>query len=113
MTPCAVTTGFFVLRRCGRPAVAACPSCGRPICAQHVGNIHLLLTDVVMPRMGGRELAERAAALRPEMKVLYMSGYAGEEMLKEGALSDPALLLQKPIAPASLARRVREALDAR
>ncbi|MDB4973382.1 MAG: domain S-box protein [Myxococcaceae bacterium] len=81
------------------------------LCEQHVGNIHLLLTDVVMPRMGGRELAARAAVLRPEMKVLYMSGYA-EEILPEGVLDSETALLQKPITPHALSRRVREVLDA-
>jgi CheY-like chemotaxis protein len=82
------------------------------LCEQHVGNIHLMLTDVVMPRMGGRELAERAAALRPEMKVLYMSGYANDDILTRGILTDEVTLLQKPITPSSLARKVREVLDA-
>ncbi|HEX5657506.1 MAG TPA: PAS domain S-box protein [Polyangiales bacterium] len=83
------------------------------LCEQHVGNIHLLVTDVVMPRMGGRELAERAAALRPEMRVLYMSGYADDDVLTRGIATDEVTLLQKPITPSSLARKVREVLDAR
>jgi two-component system cell cycle sensor histidine kinase/response regulator CckA len=82
------------------------------LCEQYVGNIHLLLTDVVMPRMGGRELAARAAVLRPEMKVLYMSGYASDDILPQGVLDGVTELLQKPITPNLLARRVREALDA-
>jgi two-component system, cell cycle sensor histidine kinase and response regulator CckA len=81
------------------------------ICAQHVGSIHLLLTDVVMPQMGGRELAERATMLRPEMKVLFMSGYANDDILAHGAMGDGVVLLQKPITPNMLARRVREVLD--
>jgi two-component system cell cycle sensor histidine kinase/response regulator CckA len=83
------------------------------LCEQHVGNIHLLLTDVVMPRMGGRELAVRAAALRPDMKVLYMSGYANDDILTRGILTDEVTLLQKPITPSNLARKVREVLDVR
>ncbi len=83
------------------------------LCEQHVGNIHLLVTDVVMPRMGGRELAERAVTLRPDMRVLYMSGYANDDILTRGILTDEVTLLQKPITPSSLARRVREVLDAR
>ncbi|MDB4987940.1 MAG: Histidine kinase [Myxococcaceae bacterium] len=82
------------------------------LCEQHVGNIHLLLTDVVMPRMGGRELAARAAVLRPDMKVLYMSGYANDEILPHGVLDDQTALLQKPITPSGLSQRVREVLDA-
>ncbi|HVZ32806.1 MAG TPA: ATP-binding protein, partial [Polyangiaceae bacterium] len=82
------------------------------LCERHAGNIHLLLTDVVMPGMGGRELAARAAALRPEMKVLFMSGYAHDEILPSGVLEDDVALLQKPITPSSLTRKVREVLDA-
>ena len=82
------------------------------LCEQHVGNIHLLLTDVVMPRMGGRELAARAAVLRPDMKVLYMSGYANDETLPDGVLEGDITLLQKPITPSALSHKVREVLDA-
>jgi two-component system, cell cycle sensor histidine kinase and response regulator CckA len=83
------------------------------LCEQHAGSIHLLLTDVVMPRMGGRELAARAAVLRPEMKVLYMSGYANDETLPDGVLEADVALLQKPITPSALSHKVREVLDAR
>jgi two-component system, cell cycle sensor histidine kinase and response regulator CckA len=81
------------------------------LCEQHVGNIHLMLTDVVMPRMGGRELAERVAALRPDTKILFMSGYANDDILTRGILTDEVTLLQKPITPSNLARKVREVLD--
>jgi len=83
------------------------------LCAQHVGSIHLLLTDVVMPRMGGRELAERATVLRPEMKVLFMSGYANDDIIAHGVMDESISLLEKPITPSGLARRVREVLDQR
>ena len=81
------------------------------ILRQHPGPIHLLLTDVVMPRMGGRELAERALALRADMKVLYMSGYADEEVLPSGVLEAEAVLVSKPITPSTLSLKVREVLD--
>jgi len=81
------------------------------LCEQHVGSIHLLLTDVVMPQMGGRELAERATMLRPEMKVMFMSGYANDDILAHGVMEESVVLLQKPIMPSVLARRVREILD--
>jgi two-component system, cell cycle sensor histidine kinase and response regulator CckA len=81
------------------------------LCEQHVGSIHLLLTDVVMPRMGGRELAERATVLRPEMKVLFMSGYANDDIIAHGVMDESICLMQKPITPSGLARRVREVLD--
>ena len=79
--------------------------------ARHPGPIRLLLTDVVMPRMSGRELASRLRAARPETRVLYMSGYSNEAVAYRGVIEEGALLLQKPFGPDELARRVREALE--
>ncbi len=81
------------------------------ICEQHPRSIHLLLSDVVMPRMSGAELAERLAALRPRMRVLYMSGYADAAIVQHGILDPGVAYLQKPIAPEQLCLRVREVLD--
>ena len=81
------------------------------ICEQHRGRLELLVTDIVMPRMNGRVLAERLSVLRPEMKVLFVSGYA------EGAFSTPdaaiseSQFLAKPFTPEGLLRKVREVLD--
>ena len=81
------------------------------ICERHAGPIQLLVTDVVMPEMGGRELAARLAPLRPEMRVLYMSGYTDSAIAHQGVLEDRADFIQKPFTPEALARKVREVLD--
>jgi PAS domain S-box-containing protein len=80
---------------------------------RHAGPIHLLLTDVVMPNMGGRELAERLVAARHEMKVLYLSGYTDDAIVHHGVLEPGIAFLQKPFTLQGLARKLREVLDAR
>src|SRR6266850_1965707 len=79
---------------------------------KHRGPIHLLLTDVVMPVLGGRRLAEQLALVRPDMKVLYASGYTDDSIVRHGILEAGIAYLQKPFTPDSLARKVREVLDA-
>jgi CheY-like chemotaxis protein len=78
--------------------------------AMHSGPIHLLLTDVVMPGMGGRELSVRIAGIRPEIKILYMSGYADHAVVHQDILAANAVLLQKPFTLATLAVKLREVL---
>lgn len=73
--------------------------------------IHLLLSDVVMPRMSGRELMQKLHALRPELKVLLMSGYADEAIARHGVMEPGVAFLQKPFSPEALASKVREILD--
>ena len=79
--------------------------------AKHEGQIDLLLTDVVMPEMSGRELADRFTGLRPETKVLFMSGYTDDAIVRHGLLRANIAYLQKPFSPDALARKVREVLD--
>jgi PAS domain S-box-containing protein len=77
----------------------------------HAGTIHLLITDVVMPRMNGRTLAKAVQGFRPDIKVLYMSGYTDNVIIHEGILDPGTPFLQKSFTPSKLARKVREVLD--
>jgi two-component system, cell cycle sensor histidine kinase and response regulator CckA len=81
------------------------------ICEQNTEPIHLLITDVIMPEMGGPELASRVAKLCPETKVLYMSGYTDSAIVHQGELDESAKFIQKPFTAERLARKVREVLD--
>jgi PAS domain S-box-containing protein len=81
------------------------------ICAEHKGSIHLLVTDVVMPKMSGCELAERISSIRPEIKVLYMSGYTENTIVHHGVLEEGVNYIQKPFTMDALAGKVREVLD--
>ena len=77
---------------------------------QHPHDIHLMVTDVVMPRMSGRELADRLALLRPAMKRLFMSGYT-DHVVMQRDLAPGVAFLQKPFTPDMFARKVRAVLD--
>ena len=102
-----------VLDRCGYRTLPAAD--GREalrVAAEFDGEIHLLLTDVVMPEVSGRDLAESLRAPRPGMRVLYMSGYTDDDVLRSSVASDQAPFLQKPFPPDVLVAKVREVLDA-
>ena len=97
--------GYVVLR-------ATDAETAQRIVERHGGTIHLLLTDVVMPGLSGRELADRLTVKRPGIRVLYMSGYPGDAVVQHGALPSGTAFLQKPFSPDGLARKVRDVLDA-
>lgn len=78
--------------------------------AQHSGTIDLLVTDVVMPELGGRELVEQITLVRPDLKVLYLSGYTSDGIVRHGVLQAEVAFLQKPFTPTELAKKVREVL---
>jgi len=99
-------TGYKVLEAAdGRAALR--------IAEEEAGDIHLLVTDVVMPGLNGAQVADRIKASHPETRVLYMSGYTDDRIGHHGVLTPGTILLSKPFTPDALARKVREALDAR
>jgi PAS domain S-box-containing protein len=82
------------------------------ISSRHRGTIHVMVTDVVMPEMSGRELAQRLALLRPDMRVLYMSGHTDDAIVRHGVLDAGIAFISKPFTPDALARKLRAVLDA-
>jgi PAS domain S-box-containing protein len=81
------------------------------VLGRHAGDVQLLITDVVMPKMSGRELAARVTALRPDIRVLYSSGYAADAIGEDGVIGDGINFLAKPYEPSRLADAVRDVLD--
>jgi FixJ family two-component response regulator len=79
--------------------------------ASHTGAIHLLLTDVVMPGLSGRQVAEQLTGVRPEIRVLFMSGYTDNVIAQRGVLEAGTAFLSKPFTPDALADKVRGVLD--
>ena len=101
-----------VLTSCGYTVLVADSARGvLAKCDEHKGDIDLLLTDVVMPGSGGREVASQVLARRPNIKVLYMSGYTTNAIVHHGDLEPGTFFLQKPFSPAALSAKVREILD--
>ena len=91
--------------------VASRPEAAMVLAARHAGAIHLLITDVVMPGMNGKELLQRLRAAHPELKCLFMSGYTANVIAHHGVLDAGVQFLQKPFTIHSLSARVRELLD--
>jgi two-component system sensor histidine kinase EvgS len=103
----------IVLERFGYDVLtAATPGEAIQLFDSHQGPVHLLVTDVVMPEMNGRELAARLRAARPELKTLFVSGYSASALAPRGVLDEGVHFLQKPFSLDDLAASVRQALDA-
>jgi len=90
---------------------ASDPLEARKVSDEFKGRIHLLITDVVMPKISGRQLAEELTKQRPHMNVLYMSGYTDTAIVNTGILHKEVDFLQKPFTPVALTEKVREILD--
>jgi PAS domain S-box-containing protein len=102
-----------ILRDCGYHVLEAHhPQEALDLAAEYEGEIHLMLTDVVMPLMSGRQLAEQLMPVRPDMKVLYMSGYTDDAIVHHGVLEEGTAFIAKPFGINSLALKLREMLDA-
>jgi CheY-like chemotaxis protein len=103
----------FILERQGYTVLEAPNGAAAlSIASDHEGSIDLLLTDVVMPGMSGRKLAEDLGVIRPSTRVLYMSGYTDDAVVRHGVLTASTAYVQKPFGPEALAAKVREVLDA-
>ncbi len=89
------------------------PAEGLLVSEAYAGKIHLLLTDVIMPNMNGKELSEKMAVLKRGIRTLFMSGYTANELAPQGILKEHVHFIQKPFTPSELARKVRESLDAK
>jgi CheY-like chemotaxis protein len=96
-------SGYVVLE-------ASDPVAGLDLVRTHAGHIDLLVSDVVMPQMSGPVFAKQVALLRPEIKVLFLSGYAGRAVTEQGGLDPSAPFLQKPFSPEDLLKKTREVL---
>jgi PAS domain S-box-containing protein len=106
------TLACHVLRSCGYVVLEA--SDGQEalrVAQKHKGPINLLLSDVIMPHLSGRQLVERMAAVKPVMKLLFFSGYTDDAMVRHGVLDTDYAFLNKPFTPAALAQKVRDVLD--
>ena len=98
------SNGYHILEAAGGKAALA-------VCDTHPEPIHMLLTDVVMPKMSGRELRDQVIKLHPDIKVLFMSGYTDDAIAHRGVFDSHNEFIEKPFTPDSLARKVREVLE--
>ena len=102
----------MMLERQGYTVLAAgTPEEAIRLAREHPGEIHLLMTDVVMPTMNGRDLVTQVVALRPQVRSLFMSGYTADVIAQRGVLEDDVHFIQKPFTKHDLAFKVRQALN--
>ena len=102
----------MILEKLGYTVLAAqTPVQALHLVDEHPGELHLLITDVVMPEMNGRELAEKLGAIRPNLKCLYMSGYTADVIAHQGILDEGLNFIQKPFGSDDFAAKVRQVLD--
>ena len=106
-----MTCGVFLEALGYKVLTAGTPGEALKLVAGHPGDIHVFLTDVVMPGMDGRQLAKRISAVRPSVKVLFMSGYTADVIAQRGVLDEGVQFLSKPFTRDALARKVREMLE--
>jgi len=106
-----VTCSFFLEAVGYKVLVAENPGEALRMAAGHTGDIRLLLTDVVMPGMDGRQLAERLGSIKPGLKVLFMSGYTSDVITQRGVLPEGVAFIAKPFPRDDLARKVHEVLE--
>ena len=102
-----------ILRGLGYTVLAAnAPEAALRLAEEHPGEIHLLLTDIIMPGMNGRQLAEQLTARRPRLKCLFMSGFTADVIARQGILDEDVHFIQKPFSAADLAAKIRKTLEA-
>jgi PAS domain S-box-containing protein len=110
--PAILDVARSILETCGYTVLPAqSPAEATRIAQAHIGEIHMLITDIIMPGMNGRELAENLLLLRPGMKCLYMSGYSGDVIAHQGVIEQGLHFIQKPFTMAGLTTKVRSVLD--
>jgi two-component system cell cycle sensor histidine kinase/response regulator CckA len=106
-----LTMEKMILEKLGyRVLAAGTPGEAIGLAEEHASEIHLFITDVVMPEMNGRDLAERLQSLYPSMKIMFMSGYTSDVIAHRGVLEEGVNFIQKPFSMKDLAAKVREAL---
>jgi len=106
-----VTCGLFLKALGYNVLVAETPKAALKMVSQHPGDIHVLLTDVVMPGMDGRQLAQRISSAKSDIKVLFMSGYTADVIANRGVLDEGVQFLSKPFSRDDLAYKLRQVLD--